>query len=73
MRACIYRGSRQIGGSCVEVESDGQRVVVDLGLPLDAEEDKQKYLPQIPGLNGGDPSLLAILVSHPHLDHFGWL
>lgn len=73
MRACIHRGSKQIGGSCVEVESGGQRLIVDLGLPLDAEGDGTQYLPQIQGLNDNDPSLLAILVSHPHLDHFGLL
>ena len=73
MRACIHRGSKQIGGSCVEVESGDQRLLVDLGLPLDAEGDGSQYLPQIQGLNEKDPSLLAILVSHPHQDHFGLL
>ncbi|MEQ4489575.1 MAG: MBL fold metallo-hydrolase [Dehalococcoides mccartyi] len=73
MRVCIHRGSKQIGGSCVEVKSADQRLLVDLGLPLDAEEDGAQYLPQIQGLNNRDPSLLAILISHPHLDHFGLL
>lgn len=73
MRACIHRGSKQIGGSCVEVESDGQRLLIDMGLPLDAEEDGAQYLPQIQGLKESDPSLLGILISHPHLDHFGLL
>lgn len=73
MRACIHRGSKQIGGSCVEVESSGQRLLIDIGLPLDAEENDSKYLPKIAGLDGSDPSLLGILVSHPHLDHFGLL
>jgi ribonuclease J len=57
----------------VEVESEGQRILVDLGLPLDAEEDGSQYLPNIQGLKERDPSLLGILVSHPHLDHFGLL
>lgn len=73
MRACIHRGSAQIGGSCVEIESHGSRLLVDFGLPLDAEEDGAKYLPQIPGVNNTDHSLLAILISHAHLDHFGLL
>ena len=34
MHVCIHRGSKQIGGSCVEVESRGQRILIDLGLPL---------------------------------------
>lgn len=73
VRVCIHRGSNQIGGSCVEVESLGQRLLIDLGLPLDAEENSTRYLPNIVGLNGSDSSLLGILISHPHLDHFGLL
>ena len=73
MRACIHRGSKQIGGSCVEVEHEGQRLLLDLGLPLDADENERQLLPAIRGLDGNDPSLLGILISHPHLDHFGLL
>jgi ribonuclease J len=73
MRVCIHRGSKQIGGSCVEVESGGQRLLVDFGLPLGAKEDPGHYLPKINGLDGSDPSLLGVLISHPHLDHFGLL
>ncbi|MBN2340880.1 MAG: MBL fold metallo-hydrolase [Deltaproteobacteria bacterium] len=73
MRVCIHRGSKQIGGSCVEVESCGQRLLIDFGLPLDAEENDRQYLPKIAGLDGSDPSLLGVLISHPHLDHFGLL
>lgn len=73
MRVCIHRGSKQIGGSCVEVENCGQRLLIDFGLPLDAEEERVKYLPKIKGLSGDDPTLCGILISHPHLDHFGLL
>jgi len=73
MRVCIHRGSKQIGGSCVEVESCGQRLLIDFGLPLDAEENNSRYLPKISGLDSSDPSLLGVLISHPHLDHFGLL
>jgi ribonuclease J len=73
MQVCVHRGSKQIGGSCVEVESHSQRLLIDMGLPLDAEKNSSQYLPEIPGLDGNDPSLLGILISHPHLDHFGLL
>ena len=73
MHVCIHRGSKQIGGSCVEIETQGQRLLIDLGLPLDAEKNSIQYLPKISGLDGSDPSLLGILISHPHLDHFGLL
>ena len=67
MRVCIHRGSKQIGGSCVEVESVGERFLIDLGLPLDAEKNTIQYLPDIAGLDGNDSSLLGILISHPTL------
>ncbi len=73
MRICIHRGSKQIGGSCVEVETQGKRILIDFGLPLDAEDDFKQYVPSITGLDGYEPSLLGIFISHPHLDHFGLL
>lgn len=73
MRLCIHRGARQIGGSCVELESGGQRLLVDLGLPLEAPANTPDLLPAVPGLLAPDPSLLGLLVSHPHMDHYGLL
>ena len=73
MKVKIHRGAKEIGGSCVELESQGQRLILDLGLPLDAENNDISYLPEIPGLDGKDSSLLGILISHPHVDHFGLL
>ncbi len=34
MKLVVHRGTHEIGGSCVEVESQGQRLVLDLGMPL---------------------------------------
>lgn len=73
MQICIHRGAREIGGSCVEILSLGKRIIIDIGLPLDAEKNDKKYLPDISGLDGNDKSLLAVIISHPHLDHFGLL
>ncbi|MBI5543773.1 MAG: MBL fold metallo-hydrolase [Deltaproteobacteria bacterium] len=70
LRACIHRGAGQVGGTCVELESGGQRILLDLGLPLDAEEGEDP-LPNIAGLRGEDPSLLGVLVTHLHGDHCG--
>ena len=72
MRVRVHRGCQEIGGSCVEVESGGSRIVLDVGKPLNAGWDEQVPLPLVDGLgDGGDPSLLGVLVSHPHLDHYG--
>lgn len=75
MRACIHRGSQQIGGSCVEVEHEGNRLLLDLGLPLDAPANTPAALPAGLALPGdcGESGLLGILISHPHLDHYGLL
>lgn len=68
---CIHRGSQEIGGSCVEVEHDRQRLVLDIGLPLDADITADNPLPPVVGLNSGDESLVGLLISHGHPDHYG--
>ncbi len=73
LKICIHRGSNQIGGSCVEIEHEGQRIILDMGLPLDSESNDKTLLPAIKGLDGSDPSLLGIFISHMHLDHTGLL
>ena len=72
MRACIRRGAHQIGGTCIELESQGSRIVLDVGLPLDADPDPG-LLPAVPGLALPDESLLGVFVSHAHPDHYGLL
>jgi len=72
VRACIRRGAAQIGGTCIELESQGSRIVLDVGLPLDADPDPD-LLPAVPGLAVPDESLLAVFVSHAHRDHYGLL
>ena len=70
MKVRIHRGTRQIGGTCIELEADGRRVVLDVGLPLDAEDDPA-LLPRVPGLHEPDPGPVAVVVSHTHEDHYG--
>ena len=74
MRLCVHRGTKEIGGTCIEVEAQGKRLVLDVGLPLDApdgEDVREGLLPAVPGFRERDDSLLGILVSHPHMDHYG--
>jgi ribonuclease J len=70
MKVCIHRGSHQIGGTCIEIESKGSRIVLDIGLPLDASAD-DALMPAVRGFVEPDPSLLAVVISHPHADHYG--
>jgi len=71
MRCRIHRGCHEIGGNCVEFESQGKRIVLDIGLPLNP--DASVELPDIDGLHSFDESLLGMFISHPHPDHYGLL
>ena len=71
VKACIHRGTHEIGGSLVELESGGERLVLDAGLPLEGVPQRD-LLPDVPGLWAeGDGSLRALVISHPHPDHHG--
>jgi ribonuclease J len=71
-RVCIHRGTQQIGGTCIELACGAYRILLDLGLPLDAgDTDPATLLPNVPGLLTPDPDLLALVVSHGHADHWG--
>lgn len=71
MRVCIHRGTKEIGGTCVEIEAEGKRIALDVGLPLDADDDAESLLPPVAGFKTVDDSLLGVAVSHPHQDHYG--
>lgn len=40
MKLAIHRGTKEIGGSCVELASGQTRIIIDLGLPLVDKEGK---------------------------------
>ena len=62
MELKIHRGAHEIGGSCVEVSSKNTKILIDLGLPLSGNNFS---LPSTIG------SFDAVVISHPHQDHFG--
>lgn len=63
MKIKIYRGTNEIGGTCVELTADNGKVLwVDLGAPLDSTN---------PNVDYAQSKLDALLISHPHQDHFG--
>src|SRR4051812_47537219 len=72
MRVQIHRGTQEIGGSCIEgAADDGRRILLDLGRPLWAERCQKVKLPSVAGFAEPDASLLALVISHPHIDHYG--
>lgn len=69
MRLRIHHGAEQVGGNCIELEYGDTRILLDLGLPLDT----QPHMPPVRGLQDEAPGLLGVVLSHPHLDHYGLL
>lgn len=68
MKVRIHRGAVEIGGSCIEVESSGQRILLDVGMPLAASDVLRSLVPMV-----DSASLCGIAISHPHQDHYGLL
>lgn len=81
MKLIIHRGTNQIGGSCIELVSGQTRLILDVGLPLDADPEVLRrtpnhYRPAVDGLFSDDPvgtSVDAVLLSHFHPDHSRFL
>jgi ribonuclease J len=42
MKLTIHRGTREIGGSCVKIQSSSSRILIDLGLPL-VDENRERF------------------------------
>jgi ribonuclease J len=86
MQVTIHRGTRQIGGSCVEVSCGTDRILLDLGLPLTlpgepspqinkmtfSELLREGILPDIAGLYANSsPTVKTVVLTHVHQDHTG--
>lgn len=69
----IHHAATEIGGNAIEFSTDNTRVIFDLGMPLDSNQAKPKSL-EINGLYpGSKPTVNAIVLSHPHQDHYGFI
>jgi len=85
----IHRGTKEIGGTCVEVWTDEARIVVDMGMPLvnpdrtpfdekEIEKHSREKLIQdniLPNIPSlyEDRSNTALIISHAHKDHYGFM
>ena len=83
----IHRGTKEIGGSCVEIWTESTRIIVDFGMPLvnpdktqfDSRATKNLSVEELigkeilPNIEGlyERPGNTALVLSHAHQDHFG--
>ena len=58
----IHRGSREIGGTVIELATENTKILLDAGLPL-SRDSKPVDIDRL------EPD--AVFISHPHKDHFG--
>lgn len=70
VRLTVHRSTQEIGGNCIEIATDGGRIILDVGRPLDVPNDAVGLLPKTLDLAGRAD---GILISHPHQDHYGLL
>jgi ribonuclease J len=89
MQITIYRGTKEIGGTLIELLSGDSRILIDAGFPLFLNNQpidgsvaslsfdkllENGVLPSIKGLYAWDePTFDAVLISHAHIDHYGLL
>ena len=87
MKITIFRGTKEIGGTLIEIKSLNNRILIDAGYPLflngnpiDDTIAKMPYqkllengvLPSIKGLyKWEDADFDAVVISHAHIDHYG--
>lgn len=62
MKILVHKGNHEIGGTCIQVTSGKTTILLDVGLPLS---------PVSPQADVSQLKVDAVLVSHPHQDHFG--
>ena len=62
MKITVHGGAREIGGSCIEVQTEDCKVALDYGTKF--EESSRNQFPE---------DFDAIIISHAHLDHSGQL
>jgi len=89
MQITIYRGTKEIGGTLIEIKSTNTRILIDAGYPLFLNDNpiddriaklppekliELGVLPMIQGLYAWDNADFdAVIISHAHLDHYGLL
>lgn len=71
LRVEVLGGGHEIGGSCVLVMAGGTRILVDAGTRPDGQDAGSLAPPRIAQALAG--RIDAVVVTHAHNDHAGWV
>ena len=72
IRISFLGASRQVGRSCFLLQTQESRVLLDCGIDVAAEDSQDAYpLLDVPEFDIKE--LDAVIISHPHTDHLGFL
>ncbi len=70
IRVSYLGGGRQVGRSCLFLQTPESRVLLDCGVNIASDKDAYPYL-EAPEFNIND--LDAVILTHSHLDHCGFI
>ncbi|MEM4366989.1 MAG: beta-CASP ribonuclease aCPSF1 [Candidatus Anstonellales archaeon] len=73
LRIITLGAFREVGRSCIVVETNNSRVMVDCGVSPSELEEPQKSYPYLNKMGFGLDDLDAVVISHGHMDHMGFL
>ena len=70
IRVTVLGGGRQVGRSCLFLQTPESRILLDCGVDVASQDSQYPYL-ETPEFNINQ--LDAVIISHAHLDHVGFL
>ena len=73
LKIIFHKDPERVGGGITEINSNGKRLIIDMGADMDKGFDYEEPNPNIEGLTVGDANVGAILITHYHADHIGLL
>lgn len=70
VKVTVHRGMHQIGGCCTEIATRSTKILIDFGMSLSNDIEKEL---SIDGVTNGSRKCDGILITHYHGDHIGEL